>query len=117
MSKKDLASFPVPGQLGVLLGASGLRAEIRVTRADGSAPDDEDQAAVRATLEVWELREREIMDVIRRAAKLLPASEALPSKKILAAVAEAGGLRTAATPRAKSAEKPRKPAPKKSRRA
>lgn len=117
MSKKDLASFPVPGQLGELLGAGGLRAEIRVSRADGSAPDEQDQAAVRATLEVWELREREIMDVIRRAAKLLPASEAIPSRKILAAVAEAGGLRTAAKPRAKGAAKARKAEPKKPRRA
>ncbi|MFO0647995.1 MAG: hypothetical protein U0326_17280 [Polyangiales bacterium] len=112
MTKKDPATFPVPGQLGALLNEGELRAEIRVTRADGAAPGREDLASVRATLEVWELREREIMDVIRRAAKLLPAREALPSKKILAAVAEAGGLRAPSKPRAKARKGARATAPK-----
>lgn len=111
MVKKATATFSVPGQLGALLNAGHLRAQLQVTRADGAALDVDDLADVRATLEAWATRERRILEVIRRAARLVPASEAPPSKKILAAVAAAGGLRAPSKPRARGpAKRTRAPA-------
>lgn len=82
---------PVPGALGTLLNAGGLRAELTITREDGAPLSAEDLASVEATCGVWELREARVNELIERAAALLPANRT-PSGTLRAAVAALGGM-------------------------
>jgi hypothetical protein len=108
MTTAKPTTFRVPGDLGRALGA--FRARLVVAALDGTPLSADDQASVKALLEVWALRDRKLAKLARLAAGMLPAREAPPSPAIIEAQAKArgrGGKTPKPTrPRRKAAKRP-----------